>query len=61
MQKAFALNRSRARLMGVCAGIADKFGWDVTFVRVAPVLLTFFALGPVAIMAYLIVGLVAQG
>ncbi|MDZ7894322.1 MAG: PspC domain-containing protein [Sphingobium sp.] len=61
MQKAFALNRSRARLMGVCAGIADKFGWDVTFVRVALVLLTFFALGPVAIMAYLIVGLVAQG
>jgi len=61
MQKAFALNRSRARLMGVCAGIADKFGWDVTFVRVALVLLTFFGLGPVAIMAYLIVGLVAQG
>lgn len=61
MQKAFALNRSRARLMGVCAGIADKFGWDVTFVRVALVLLTLFALGPVAIMAYLIVGLVAQG
>jgi len=61
MQKAFTLNRSEARIMGVCAGIADRYNVDVTFVRVGLVLATFFALGPIAIAAYLLVGLVAQG
>lgn len=27
---------------GVCAGIADYFGWDITLVRIIYVLATFF-------------------
>ncbi len=27
---------------GVCAGIADYFGWDITLVRIIYVLVTFF-------------------
>ncbi len=41
---------ARSKIMGVCAGIAAQFGWDVTLVRVVAVLClitfsvpTFFA------------------
>ncbi|TQV81458.1 PspC domain-containing protein [Aliikangiella coralliicola] len=35
--------RARSKIMGVCAGLARQFGWDVTLVRVVAVLclLTF--------------------
>ena len=37
------LTRSKHRMIaGVCAGLAEYFGWDVTIVRVAYTLLTFF-------------------
>ena len=29
-------------IAGVCSGIADYFGWDVTLVRILYVLATFF-------------------
>lgn len=29
-------------IAGVCAGIADYFGWDITLVRIVYVLATFF-------------------
>ena len=34
-RRGFHLGRSQAKLMGVCSGIADYFGVDVTLVRVA--------------------------
>lgn len=35
--------RSNNRMIaGVCSGIADYFGWDITLVRIIYVLLTFF-------------------
>lgn len=37
------LTRSNNRMIaGVCSGIADYFGWDVTLVRILYVLATFF-------------------
>ena len=37
------LTRSNNRMIGgVCAGIADYFGWDITLVRIIYVLVTFF-------------------
>jgi len=39
-------------LAGVCAGVADRFGWSRTFVRVAWVILSFFP-GPLWI-AYVV-------
>ncbi|MCC8186221.1 MAG: PspC domain-containing protein [Bacteroides sp.] len=39
------LTRSANRMLaGVCGGIAEYFGWDPTWVRIAYVLLTFFTL-----------------
>ena len=56
----FYLDKRSAKLMGVCAGLADYTGVDVTLVRVGVVLLTLFALGPIAPVAYLVLGWVAQ-
>lgn len=37
------LTRSNNRMIaGVCSGIADYFGWDVTLVRILYVLAIFF-------------------
>lgn len=55
----FYLDKRNAKLMGVCAGIADYTGIDVTWVRVATVLGTIFGSG-VLLVAYLIVGWVAS-
>ena len=60
MTQTFTLDRSNAKLMGVCAGFASWTGWNVLAVRIGLVALTFFALGPVAILAYLIVGWAAN-
>lgn len=48
--------RSGRKLAGVCAGIADYFGWDPTLVRVGWIVLTL--LGGSGILLYLILWLV---
>jgi len=45
--------------MGVCAGIADYFGWDVTLVRIAFVLSAVCGVGS-PVLIYLLIGLVAN-
>lgn len=60
MDQSFRLDRANARIMGVCAGLARRFGWDTTLIRVAAVL-SLFAFGPVAIAAYLLTGWLAEG
>ncbi|MGL4314491.1 MAG: envelope stress response membrane protein PspC [Sphingomonas sp.] len=55
----FYLDKQDGKWMGVCAGIADYTGVDVTFVRVGTVLLTFATSGWM-ILAYLAVGLIAD-
>ncbi len=60
MTQTFALDRSNAKLMGVCAGFAQWTGWNVLAIRVGLLALTLFALGPVAILAYLLIGWAAD-
>jgi phage shock protein C len=52
----FYLDTRNKKLLGVCAGLADYTGIDVTLVRVSVVLLTLFALGPVLPVAYVVLG-----
>jgi phage shock protein C len=47
------LDKDRAKLAGVCAGIADFLGWDVTAVRVCWVIATLFW-APVMIVGYVL-------
>ncbi|KAK0343422.1 hypothetical protein LTR94_018386 [Friedmanniomyces endolithicus] len=61
MNNSFTLDRRNAKIMGVCAGIANRTGLDVTLIRVALVLLTLCALGPIGVVAYLLAGWLAEG
>ena len=55
----FRLDKTNGKLMGVSAGIADYFGWDVTFVRLAWVVGTLIGVGSL-ILIYLAIGLLAD-
>ncbi|WP_294392872.1 envelope stress response membrane protein PspC [uncultured Sphingomonas sp.] len=56
----FYLDKRHGKFMGVCAGITDYTGIDVTFVRVGVLLLTVFATGGLGLVAYLALGLIAH-
>jgi phage shock protein C len=58
MESRFLINRRDAKLMGVAAGMSDYTGIDPLLVRlgfVAAVLIT----GPIAVLLYVLTGLVA--
>jgi len=55
----FYKDRQNAKWSGVCAGIADYTGIDVTIVRLAFVLGTVFT-GGSALLAYWIIALLAD-
>jgi phage shock protein C len=55
----FYLDKRNGKIMGVCAGIADYFGWDVTLVRIAFVLAAVCGVGS-PVLIYLLIGLVAN-
>lgn len=59
MNGRFIINRSRAKVMGVCAGLADWLGIDVLIVRLGVVLATLIT-GPVAILLYIVTGWLAD-
>jgi phage shock protein C len=54
----FYLDKRNKKWMGVCAGIADYTGLDVTLIRIGVVLLTVLGSG-MTIIAYLIAGWLA--
>jgi phage shock protein C len=56
----FYLDKAGGKFMGVCAGIADYTGIDLTWVRVGFVLLTLAGMGGITIPAYFLVGLLAE-
>lgn len=56
---AFRLDRRRAKLMGVCAGIADAVAIDPLLVRIAAIV-ALLALGPLVILVYLLTGWLAR-
>lgn len=47
------LDKDNAMIGGVCAGVADYTGWDVTLVRLLTVIGVVFGFGSVAI-AYVV-------
>jgi phage shock protein C len=58
MNARYALDRSNAKMMGVCSGLARSFDLDPTLVRLGAVA-SLFVLGPIAILLYLVAGWVA--
>jgi phage shock protein C len=59
MNGRFIVNRSRAKVMGVCAGLADWLQVDVLIVRLGMVVATLIT-GPVAILIYILTGWLAS-
>jgi phage shock protein C len=55
----FYLNKRDAKISGVCAGIADSTGWDVTIVRIATVLFTVLVSG-LPIIGYIATAWIAE-
>lgn len=51
-------DRKNKMLCGVCAGFADYFGWDVTWVRLLYVIITFFCAIVPGTIVYFIAALV---
>jgi phage shock protein C len=49
----------RAKIAGVCAGVADYFGWRVKWVRISAILLTVFFF-PVPIVLYFIAAILMK-
>jgi len=47
--------KARSKVMGVCAGLAQQFGWDVTVVRILAVVGLFIFTAPV-FLAYIVAG-----
>jgi phage shock protein C len=56
----YALDKSNAKMLGVCAGLSRSTGWDRTAIRIGAVAATLLLLGPVAIVLYLAAGLIAE-
>jgi phage shock protein C len=55
----FYINKRDAKISGVCAGVADSTGFDVTLVRIATVLFTILISG-LPIIAYIAAAWIAQ-
>ena len=58
-RRGFHLDKAIAKFMGVCSGIADSFGWDVTLVRVGFVAGTLLGFGSL-LSVYRAIGLLAD-
>lgn len=58
MNGRFLVNRREGKIMGVAAGLADYTGVDPLLIRLAFVA-AFFVAAPLAIIFYLVTGLVA--
>lgn len=49
------MKRSSDKMIaGVCAGIAEYLGWDVSLVRIAYVLLSIFSAGFPGLLVYIV-------
>ena len=55
----FHLDKANGKFMGVCAGIANRFGWDVNLVRIGFAIGTVLGVGSLLVV-YLVIGLVAD-
>jgi len=60
MNTSYALDKSNAKVLGVCAGLARSTGWDPLVIRLGAVAATIFVLGPIALVAYVLTGWLAD-
>ena len=58
MKQGFRKNRQNGMIFGVCAGLADQFGFDVLWVRIAFVALTLLGFG-LPLILYLAIAILA--
>ena len=58
MNGRFILNPAKAKVMGVCSGLADWLGVDVLIIRLAVIAATLLT-GPLAILLYIVTGWLA--
>jgi phage shock protein C len=56
----FEVDRANGKIAGVCAGVANMTGWDVTIVRVGLVLLTLTIAFPWSLIAYAVAAFAGQ-
>ena len=56
----FAVDRQQGKFLGVCAGIANHTGIDVTVVRIVLVLVTLLGAFPWTVIAYFVAALVGS-
>ena len=59
MNTGFALDRSRGKLLGVCAGIANRFGIDALLIRIGFITSVLLGFG-FPILLYFIIALLAD-
>ena len=59
MKNKFRLDKSNAKLMGVCGGIANWAEIDVTMVRILWALAVLFGVGA-PVLVYILIGLIAD-
>lgn len=55
----YAIDKSNAKILGVCGGLARSTGWDPTLVRAGALALLLFVLGPLIVPFYLAIGVFA--
>ena len=58
MTDRFLINRPKAKVMGVCAGLADWLKVDVLPVRLAMIVATLIT-GPIVLLLYILTGWLA--
>ncbi|MCY7398342.1 MAG: PspC domain-containing protein [Sphingomonas bacterium] len=58
MNHRFLLNPTKAKVMGVCAGLADWLNVDVLAVRLVVIVATLVT-GPIALLFYILTGWLA--
>lgn len=56
--KRFYRSRTDKVWLGVCGGLAERFGWEPTLVRLLFVASIFFMAGPLSIIAYIVIAMV---
>lgn len=60
MNSPYALDKSNAKLLGVCAGLARTTGWDPLAIRLGAVAATILLFGPFGILLYVLCALLAE-
>ncbi|MEL7041016.1 MAG: envelope stress response membrane protein PspC [Pseudomonadota bacterium] len=56
--KRFYRSRTDRVWLGVCGGLAERFGWEPTLVRILFVMSIIFVAGPLSIFAYVIAAMI---